>query len=52
LTQDEYYYIELYHVNGGGTGYVTLSMEVEDKSGQRKANSLTSLWSVSTSYTP
>ena len=42
LTADEYYYIEVYHLNGASTGYLTLSMELE--SADRKANSLNSIY--------
>lgn len=50
MTENEYYYIEVYHLNGGGPGYLTLSMEVA--STDRKSNSLNSIYSIATSYTP
>jgi hypothetical protein len=35
LNENEYYFIEVFHTNGAGTGYLTLSMEVENISGIR-----------------
>jgi hypothetical protein len=49
LFENEYYYIELYHINGGGSGHATLSMEVSN-TGDRKSNSMTSLYAITTSY--
>lgn len=42
MTENEYYYIEVYHLNGGGSGYLTLSMEIA--SADRKSNSLNSVY--------
>lgn len=52
LTADEYYYIEFYHINSASTGYASLSVEIENDSGERKYNSINSLYSITTSYTP
>jgi hypothetical protein len=50
LTADSYYFIEVFHVNAGGLGHLTLSMEVEN-AGAKQANSMTPMYTLTTAYT-
>ncbi|CAD8178892.1 unnamed protein product [Paramecium pentaurelia] len=50
LEADNFYYIEVYHINEISEGHLTLSMEIESET--IKSNSLNSIYQIQTTYTP
>ena len=48
LEKDGLYYIEIYHANSAGVGYLTISFDMEAPTRQQR--SLYDLWTISTGY--